>query len=71
MDKKEIIQLLKTCIKSEDIKFKDPANKAYALELLKDGDLEFFFQQMEVCEVERDVWNALEDMQDEFDALGD
>jgi len=71
MDKKEIIQILKDAIKSETIKFKDPEDKKYALGLLKEGDLEYFFQQTEVCEVECDAWNVLEDMRAEFDALGD
>jgi len=71
MTKKEIIQLLKEVITDEALAFKDPADKKYALDLLKDGDLDLFFQQMEVCEIERDVWNSLEDMEDEWSAISD
>lgn len=71
MTKKEIIQLLKNVINNGTLTFKDPADKKYALDMLNDGDLEYFFRQIKYCEVERDVWNALEDMEAEYDALGD
>ena len=71
MTKKEIIKLLKEVIKNENLTFKDPTDKKYALDMLKDGDLDLFFQQMDVCEIEDGSLNTIEEMEDEWSAISD
>lgn len=69
MTKREIKAILKELIKTE-IKFKDPADKKYYLDLLKEGDLDEFFSQFEVAEIVNvEVFDTINDLREEYEAL--
>ena len=69
MTKREIKAILKELIKTE-IKFKDPTDKKYYLDLLKDGDLDEFFSQFETAEIVNiEQLDIINDMREEYEAL--
>lgn len=69
MTKREIKAILKELIKTE-IEFKDLTDKKYYLDLLKEGDLDEFFSQFETAEIVNvEVFNTMNDLREEYEAL--
>lgn len=68
MTKREIISVLKGTVR-DWCEWEDPTDKDYLLGILKDGDLDEFFSQLQVCECTNK--DLLEELEDEWSALGD
>jgi len=68
MTKSDIIAILKSSIKDEWVVFKDSSDKKYFLDLLKERDLETFFDSISVTTYTENI-NIIEDMQEEFEGL--
>ena len=63
MTKTEIKTILKSAIKNEWVKFKNPSDKDYILSL---NDLEEIFDQLSVCEIINGQ-EFIDDLSDEFE----
>lgn len=63
MTKTEIKTTLKSAIKNEWVKFKNPSDKDYILSL---NDLEEIFDQLSVCEIINGQ-EFIDDLSDEFE----